>query len=86
MPRRVMQGVVVKDAKDKTISVLVERSVKHPVYKKYIKRSKKFLAHDEANRSRQGDVVSIVESRPFSKRKTWVLLDDTGASVQGVSV
>ncbi len=86
MPRRVMQGVVVKDAKDKTISVLVERSVKHPVYKKYVKRSKKFLAHDEANRSRQGDVVSIVESRPFSKRKTWVLLDDAGLPTQGASV
>ncbi len=85
MPRRVMQGVVVKDAKDKTISVLVERSVKHPVYKKYVKRSKKFLAHDETNRSRQGDVVSIVESRPLSKRKTWVLVEDAGSAHQGVS-
>jgi small subunit ribosomal protein S17 len=85
MPRRVMQGVVVKDAKDKTISVLVERSVKHPVYKKYIKRSKKFLAHDEGNRSRQGDLVSIVESRPLSKRKTWILIDDAGSADQGAS-
>ena len=85
MPRRVMQGVVVKDAKDKTISVLVERSVKHPVYKKYIKRSKKFLAHDEGNRSRKGDLVSIVESRPLSKRKTWILIDDAGSADQGAS-
>ena len=80
MPRRVMQGVVVKNAKDKTISVLVERSVKHPVYKKYIKLSKKFLAHDENNVSKAGDKVSIIETRPLSKRKSWALLEATNGA------
>lgn len=80
MPRRVLTGKVVSDAADKTITVLVERRLKHPVYKKFIKRSSKFLAHDEGNAAKVGDTVSIIESRPISKRKRWSLVTDTGAA------
>lgn len=76
MPRRVMQGVVVSDAADKTIIVRVERRVQHPMYKKYVVRSKKFMAHDEANRFKTGDVVKIRECRPLSKRKRWEVVAD----------
>ena len=71
MPRRELQGVVVGDKADKTITVLVERRVMHPVYKKIIKRSKKYSAHDEANRHKVGDKVRIEECRPISKSKSW---------------
>lgn len=71
MPKRVMQGVVVSDKQDKTVTVLVERRVMHPLYKKYVKKSKKYAAHDEANASKVGDQVFIRECRPLSKRKTW---------------
>lgn len=71
MPRRVLTGKVVSDKMDKTVTVLVERRLMHPVYKKFIKRSKKFLAHDEANACKVGDQVSIVEAAPMSKRKRW---------------
>ncbi len=80
MPRRVLTGKVVSDAADKTITVLVERRLKHPVYKKFIKRSSKFLAHDESNAAKVGDTVSIIESRPISKRKRWSLVADAGAA------
>ena len=80
MPRRVLTGKVVSDAADKTITVLVERRLKHPVYKKFIKRSSKFLAHDEGNAAKVGDTVSIIESRPISKRKRWALVTDAGAA------
>lgn len=76
MPRRVMQGVVVSDAADKTVIVRVERRVQHPMYKKYVVRSKKFMAHDEANRFKAGDVVKIRECRPLSKRKRWEVVAD----------
>jgi small subunit ribosomal protein S17 len=76
MPRRILQGVVVSDTNDKTIIVKVERRFKHPVYKKFIRRSKKFAAHDEANQCKVGDIVRIRECAPISKRKTWeVVLD-----------
>ena len=78
MPRRVLTGKVVSDAADKTITVLVERRLKHPVYKKFIKRSSKFLAHDETNAAKAGETVSIMESRPISKRKHWTLVTDAG--------
>ena len=78
MPRRVLTGKVVSDAADKTITVLVERRLKHPVYKKFIKRSSKFLAHDEGNTAKAGDTVSIIESRPISKRKCWTLVTEAG--------
>jgi small subunit ribosomal protein S17 len=74
MSRRVLQGVVVSEAGDKTIVVRVERRVMHPIYKKFITHSKKFAAHDEHNRWHVGDMVRIEESRPISKRKHWVVL------------
>ncbi len=76
MPRRVMQGVVVSDKQDKTVTVLVERRVMHPLYKKYVKKSKKYAAHDENNASKLGDQVFIRECRPVSKRKTWEVVTD----------
>jgi small subunit ribosomal protein S17 len=74
MSRRVLSGRVVSDKMDKTCTVLVERRVMHPVYKKFITRSKKYAAHDETNAHKSGDVVRIEESRPISKRKSWVVL------------
>ena len=71
MPRRVLQGTVVSDANEKTVIVRVDRKVSHPLYKKTIRRSKKYAAHDEENRFKNGDAVQIVESRPFSKSKRW---------------
>lgn len=76
MPKRILQGVVVSDAMDKTVVVKVERRVMHPIYKKFIRRSKKYAAHDETNRCKVGDVVRICESRPYSKTKTWEVLAD----------
>jgi small subunit ribosomal protein S17 len=74
MPKRVLQGVVVSDACDKTIVVRVERRVMHPVYKKFIMHSKKYAAHDENNLHKTGEVVRIQESKPISKRKRWIVL------------
>lgn len=68
---KVMTGVVVSDKMDKTVVVLVNRLVRHPMYKKYIRRSAKFMAHDEQNIARMGDTVEIIESRPLSKFKRW---------------
>ncbi|MBO7244466.1 MAG: 30S ribosomal protein S17 [Alphaproteobacteria bacterium] len=76
MPKRILQGVVVSDKMDKSVVVRVERRVMHPVYKKYIKRSKKYTAHDENNLCKVGDVVQIIESRPLSKTKTWVVVSE----------
>ena len=78
MPKRVMQGRALRDAKDKTVSVLVERSVRHPLYQKFMRRSKKYLAHDENNVSKEGDIVRIREARPISKRKRFVVVADSG--------
>lgn len=74
MPKRILQGVVVSDKMDKSIVVRVERRVMHPVYKKYIKRSAKYTAHDESNQYKVGDTVQIIESRPLSKTKTWTVV------------
>lgn len=68
-----MLGTVVSDKMDKTVVVLVERLVKHPLYHKYIKRRAKFAAHDERNASRIGDKVLITQSRPISKTKKWLV-------------
>lgn len=76
MPRRVLQGTVVSDKADKTIIVRVERRVMHPLYKKFIRTSKRYAVHDEANSSHEGDVVRIVECRPISKRKRWTVLTE----------
>ena len=75
MPLRTMDGQVVSNKADKTVTVLVERLVMHPVYKKYYKKSKKYLAHDEKNECGVGDVVSIQECKPLSKRKTWAVIE-----------
>jgi small subunit ribosomal protein S17 len=74
MPKRVLSGVVVSDKGDKTVIVRVERRFMHPVYKKFVSRSKKYAAHDEANRYHSGDAVRIEESRPISKRKRWIVV------------
>ena len=73
--RKVRQGIVVSDKMDKSIVVQVVRTVRHPVYKKVIRRSKKFIAHDEENACKVGDVVRIMECRPLSRRKRWRLMD-----------
>ena len=74
MPKRVLTGTVVSDKTDKTIVVSVERRVKHPLYGKIIKRSKKYHAHDEGNDFKEGETVRIEETRPISKLKTWKVL------------
>jgi small subunit ribosomal protein S17 len=79
MPKRILQGLVVSDKQDKTVVVIVERRVMHPVYKKFITRSKKYAAHDEANHFKVGDTVRIEECRPISKRKRWVVLTGDAA-------
>ncbi len=84
MPRRVLTGRVTSDKMDKTITVLVDRRVMHPLYKKFIRRSKKYAAHDEGNVCKTGDMVRIVECAPISKRKTWTLVERNGAIVGGV--
>jgi small subunit ribosomal protein S17 len=76
MPKRILQGVVVSDKQDKTIVVRVERRLMHPIYKKFIRRSKKYAAHDENNTCKIGDVVRIRECRPISKNKSWELVTD----------
>ena len=70
---RTLSGRVVSDKMDKTITVLVERKVKHPLIGKVVVKSNKFHAHDEKNECKEGDLVTITESRPMSKTKTWVL-------------
>ena len=74
MPKRVLTGTVVSDKTDKTVVVRVERRVKHPLYGKIIKLSKKYHAHDEGNEYKQGETVRIEETRPISKLKTWAVL------------
>lgn len=73
--KRQIVGVVTSNKMDKTISVKVERRIKHPIYGKFVRKSKKFLAHDETNDCNEGDVVRIVESRPLSRRKRWSLVE-----------
>ncbi|WP_119422228.1 30S ribosomal protein S17 [Desertibaculum subflavum] len=80
MPKRVLQGVVVSDKNDRTIVVEVERRVMHPIYKKFIRRTKRYHAHDEANTSKVGDVVRIQECRPISKLKRWELVAGDAAA------
>jgi small subunit ribosomal protein S17 len=75
MPKRILQGTVVSDKGDKTVVVKVERRVKHPLYAKIIRLSKKYHAHDEGNEFREGETVRIEETRPISKLKTWRVVD-----------
>jgi len=86
MPRRVLQGVVVSDKADKTVTVLVERRLMHPLYKKFIKRSKRYHAHDEANGAKIGDIVRIRECRPISKTKSWEILSEGADETAGAAV
>ena len=73
---RQLTGVVISDKADKTITVIIERKVKHPTYSKIMKRSTKVHAHDEGNTAKIGDVVTVQECKPYSKSKTWKLLSD----------
>ena len=79
MPRRVMRGTVVGDKADKTVVVRVDRRVMHPLYKKVVRRSKRYAAHDDGNKHKVGDIVQIRECAPISKRKRWIVFDDAGA-------
>lgn len=81
MPRRILEGDVVGDQNDKTITVRVERRYMHPVYKKYLKKSSKFAAHDENNQFKIGDRVSIIECAPISKRKRWTVVTGDEAAM-----
>jgi small subunit ribosomal protein S17 len=74
MPRRILEGKVTSAKQDKTITVLVERRTMHPIYKKYIKKSSKFAAHDEANVAKEGETVQIIECAPISKQKRFTLV------------
>ena len=76
MPKRILQGSVVSDANDKTVTVLVERRFMHPMVKKVVRRSKKYRAHDEDNKYKVGDIVRIEECRPISKNKSWKVIED----------
>lgn len=73
--RKTRVGVVTSNKMDKSITVSVERKLKHPIYGKFVKKTKKFVAHDEENQCSEGDVVKIMETRPLSKRKRWRLLE-----------
>ncbi len=82
MPKRVLQGTVVSDKCDKTVTVKVERKIRHPLYNKIIRRSKKYAAHDENNSCKIGDVVRIIESAPISKSKRWAVSEKVSDAVQ----
>ncbi|HVI97688.1 MAG TPA: 30S ribosomal protein S17 [Sphingomonas sp.] len=88
MPKRVLTGQIVSDKTDKTVVVSVERKVKHPLYGKIIRRSKKYHAHDEANEYKTGETVRIEETRPISKLKTWKVIErvNTHATPERVEV
>jgi small subunit ribosomal protein S17 len=79
MPKRVLEGVVVSDKQNKTVTVLVERRFTHPLLQKTVRRSKKYHAHDEGNACKVGDIVKIEEHRPISKTKSWVVLAGANA-------
>ena len=80
MPKRVLTGNIVSDKGDKTVVVLVERKVKHPLYGKIIRRSKKYHAHDEGNEYKAGETVRIEETAPISKLKTWKVIERISAA------
>jgi len=77
MPKKILNGIVVSDKPNKTITVMVERKYQHPVLKKVIKARKKYNAHDENNKFKTGDKVSIIESKPFSKNKKFQVMENT---------
>ncbi len=86
MPRRILEGDVVGDKGDKTITVLVERRFRHPVYKKYVRKTSKYAAHDPANQYKVGDRVSIIECRPISKSKRWIVTTADGTEQPAAKV
>ena len=79
MPKRILSGVVTSSNSNKTITVDVTRRIKHKLYKKIIRQTKKYHAHDENNEYSVGDTVSIIESKPISKQKKWMVIPNTGA-------
>ncbi len=78
MPKRILSGVVISSNSNKTITVNVTRRIKHKLYKKIIRQTKKYHAHDEKNEFNIGDEVSIIESKPISKTKKWIVISNTG--------
>ena len=80
MPKRILEGVVISTKMEKTITVRVERNIMHPLYKKFIKRSKKYIVHDEKNSHKDGDKVYIRECRPISKYKRWEVVPQDASS------
>ena len=76
MPKKILNGIVVSDKPNKTITVMVERKYQHPILKKVVKVRKKFSAHDENNKFKKGDKVSIIESKPFSKNKKFQVMEN----------
>lgn len=82
MPRRVLEGNIVSDKMDKTVTVLVERRFMHPVYKKYVRKSDKYAAHDESNMFKTGDRVLIEECRPMSRNKRWKVIEGLGEAAK----
>ena len=76
MPKKILNGIVVSDKPNKTVTVLVERKYQHPVLRKVVKVKKKYNAHDENNKFKNGDKVSIIESKPFSKNKKFQVMGD----------
>ena len=76
MPKKVLHGIVVSDKEDKTIKVMIERKFQHPLFKKVVKSKKKYSAHDEENKLKVGDKVSIIECRPYSKNKKFEVIKD----------
>jgi small subunit ribosomal protein S17 len=85
MPKRVLQGLVVSDVNDKTVIVRVERRVMHPMYKKFVGKSKRYAAHDPDNRFKVGDQVRIRECRPLSATKRWEVLTETADAKEALS-
>ena len=77
MPKKILTGIVVSDKADKTVTVVVERKYQHPVLKKVIKSKKKYSAHDEKNLHKNGDIVSIIECKPYSKNKKYQIMEST---------
>ena len=77
MPKKILSGIVVSDKPDKTITVVVERKYQHPIFKKVIKSKKKYSVHDKDNKYKNGDKVSIIECKPYSKTKKFEVLGDT---------
>ena len=76
MPKKILHGIVVSDKENKTIKVMIEKKYQHPLFKKVVKSKKKYSAHDENNKFKVGDKVSIVECKPFSKSKKFQVLED----------